>query len=197
MTNNRRRNHNRYEKPQWEVEKERMEEERQKALENTEENFPSLGRNISAKPNTWLGRRFTELAADWKAEDDDRKAAEDIQNTQGRDVRPDTFVMPQFTLRHHYVEPEDEEYEEEEEISAPQPIQPPNEEEDGWVTVDSGAKKRARMIRKQRRYEDRMRRLDDGEEIEPEHDENDEQPQDDTCWNTNIAAAPMGKHNDS
>lgn len=148
------------------------EEELQKNLANTEENFPSLGGGIAKPRSTWGGKKFTELASEWKKDDDDRKIMEEIQATDDKDE----FVMPKFNPTHRFVEPE---YEKEE----CQPAEKETENEDEWTTVDRTSKKAAQLARKQKRLEEKMKRMDDGEEHESEKSE-----EEDTCWNDGPAA---------
>ncbi len=183
MNNNRRNRF--YEKPQWEVEKERLEQEKAEQdarnMEQTEENFPSL---VSSRPvlSTWSGRKFNELASEWKADEDERKVIQEASKTSGDTTTPvvDGFVMPTFKLTHHYAEKEE---------TVVSDDKPAEKEEDEWVTVDHRAKDRARQIRKQQRFEEKMRRMDNGEESESEHDDNNDDQADDSCWND----APIGK----
>lgn len=174
-----------YQKQQWEIEKENMERERREAiergLERTEENFPSLGNSI-AKPVAWGGRKFSELASEWKAQDDRKKEVE--ETGYEHTYRGDEFVMPQFAPIQNFVEPE-----EDDEESPPAPLS--TTEETDWVTVDHGAKQRARRSRKNARIEERLRRYDEGEEPEPMGDNLDEE--DDTCWDNGTTDAPIGK----
>lgn len=192
MRTNRRRN---YDKPQWEIDKENAEREKreaiQRGLEQTEENFPRLGTGQSKTIN-WSGRKFVELASEWKADDDARKAVEEL-SASASSTNADVFVMPKFTLTHHYTEEDVIE-----DDDAPPPVQDSVSEEDaGWVTVDNRAKYRQRMIRKEVRIEEKLRRLDNGEDVEPEDDGEDETVEDDTCWNTGVEVAPAGKGHDS
>jgi hypothetical protein len=71
-----------YEKPQWQIEEDKAKlalDEKAKAtergLENTIENFPTLGGNpVVAPPSIWSsGRKFSELASEWKATDEQLK----------------------------------------------------------------------------------------------------------------------------
>lgn len=180
MKSNRYRN---YEKPQWEVEKERIEREKQEAQERgmrpTEENFPKLGNGV-AKPVNWGGRKFTELATEWKAEEDQRKEAEEAEKKGVETPKNEKFVLPTFNPSRHYVETEEEE-------TAPVQETPQVQEEDedsGWTTIDHSAKFTARRARKQKRLEEKLKRYDEGEEPEPE--EKGEEEQDDSCWNSHL-----------
>lgn len=172
-----------YEKPQWEVEKDRIEQEKAEMdarnMEKTEDNFPALGKVVS-RSVAWGGRKFTDLATEWKSEDDTRKLTTETKPEGETHPSSDGFVMPTFKLTHHYAEKE------EAVVSDDKPVE---KEEDEWVTVDHGAKARARQIRKQQRFEEKMRRMDNGEESESEHDDNNDDQADDSCWND----APIGK----
>lgn len=179
MSNNRRRNYARYEKPQWEIEKERAERERQEAIErglkNTEENFPALGSG-APKQTAWGGRKFNELAAEWKQHDDERKIEEEYTK------KDDTFTLPVFQPRHYFVE-------EDEDMSSQPPPRIAEPEDNGWTTVDRTKKMDARLVRREARQDERLRRMDEG--IEPDSDENEEIGEDEeSCWNQ---VAPIGK----
>jgi hypothetical protein len=182
---NRRRNYQ-YEKPAWELERERVEKERQEAqnrnMQQTEENFPVLGRTVT-KPLAWTGRKFNELATEWKEIEDKEKAIKEQEDAPVVD-RDDDFVLPVFRPSRFYVE--------EEETPAPvEEITNADEENDGWVTVDRSLKKMMRTSRKEARINDRLRRLDDGEELDDEAEDDTENNQDETCWNGDTA--PAGK----
>lgn len=182
---NRRRTYQ-YEKPAWEVEKERAERERREAqqrnMQQTEDNFPVLGRTIT-KTTTWGGRKFNELAAEWKDIEDKEKAAKEGE-VPVADTSSDAFVLPVFRPSRMYVE-------EEEETPVPDNTQEEvKSEEDGWVTVDRSLKKMMRTARKEARINERLRRLDDGEELEDEGDD-DAENQEETCWNGE--PVPAGK----
>ncbi len=190
MNTNRRRNYQ-YEKPAWEVEKERMEKEKREAQErgmrNTEDNFPALG-SSNAKKISWGGRSFTELAAEWNEMDEAKKRAE-LKKKSEPEKESDIFTMPVFRPSRFYVD--DEEYCE----KTPAPILPPvDPDEDGWVEVDRQAKKLRRIARKKAYMEERLRRMDDGEDVEPDSggDDEDEDEKDETCWNGD-ESAPIGK----
>ena len=184
---NRRNYRERQDKPQWEIEKEEAERKKKdkaaKNMEFTTENFPSLGGGGVKAPVVWGGRKFSELASDWKADSDEKKAAEE-KAKQGFVKKDDhLFVMPTFHPSAYYVE------EDEEEESAP--VVEKNQEEnddDGWVTVDHSLKREIRKARKQARFEEKMRRFDNGEEPEDEHHS---EKEDDSCWQEE--AAPAGK----
>lgn len=188
MNSNRRRNYRNYEKPQWQLEKERIEREkeeaRQKAVEKTEENFPALGK-APVKSTTWGGaKKFTDLVSEWKEADEERKEVEKRQKAQEEEMRKqklqDRFVMPYFTPQHRFVETEDEEM-----VVAPTSTS--EMEEDTWTTIDSSVKKQAQLLRREQRHEENLRRMDAGEESESSMSEEEEE---DSCWNQ---VAPIGK----
>lgn len=180
--NNRRRN---YEKSAWEIERENLErlqrekdEAAARAMENTEENFPTLGKSV-AKPVTWNGKKFTELASEWKADTDEQKIrAQHAKILSEQNTTDDGFVMPKFDLTRHYAENVTQQQSSSEEKST----------DSTWTTVNNSMKTQARLARKQRRIDEKIDRADDGEEIESEsdHDEND-----DSCWGVQVA--PAGK----
>lgn len=180
---NRRRDYQ-YEKPAWEVEKDRLEKERldtqHRNMQKTEENFPALGSGV-AKTVVWGRRKFNELATEWKETEDKEKAIRD------GDVpvvdADDTFIMPVFRPSRFYVEEEETPIPAESTVSA-------DAEEDEWVTVDRSLKKMVRTARKDARIEDKLRRLDDGEELE-DNEEDTQDNQDESCWNGE--AVPVGK----
>jgi hypothetical protein len=124
----RRRNRN-YQKPQWEIQEEedkKKAEEKKRAeergLEKTEENFPSLG-GSAPRVNTWGGgRKFTELASEWKEEAD--------RNVEIKEEE-EKFVLPRFRNVHRFIEPEDDK---------PLPSQT-KDDNDGWTTVERKIKK--------------------------------------------------------
>ena len=182
MKSNRIRN---YEKPQWEVEKERIERERREAQErgmkDTEENFPRLGGG-TAKPVNWSGRKFTELATEWKSEEELRKAAEEAEKKGTETPKTERFILPTFNPSRHYVETDDGEM-----TPLPDmPAQKMENEDDGWTTVDHAAKFAARRARKQKRLEEKLKRYDEGEEPEPAEDVDNQEEQDDSCWNSHL-----------
>lgn len=108
-------------KPQWLIESEEAEkktrsheEETLKILEErTEEHFPSLGGNV-ARENVWSGgKKFSELAAEWKETD---KPVEQVVE----DKR--SFVLPTFNNVRNFTD----------EIPRPSPLPVADDE---WVEV--------------------------------------------------------------
>lgn len=125
------------EKAKLEVEKKKKEAER--GLEDTVENFPTLGGNtVVASGSAWsASRKFSELASDWKSTDDKRKEEEERQkerekNCEIENRRDDTFQLPRFYNMHRFSEPEDEYYPD----GGVQPEQSIQEEEK-WTLVDN------------------------------------------------------------
>jgi hypothetical protein len=98
-----------YRKPLWEVEKEQEAataaekiKEQERGLENTEENFPVLGTGVS-NHRTWDGRKFNELALDWKETEDREKDIREEAPTEEYN-----FILPKFRNLHRFAEPEEE-----------------------------------------------------------------------------------------
>lgn len=187
--NNRRRNYNsRYEKPAWEIEKERIEKERQEAIERglkpTEENFPALG-NSTAKKVTWSGRKFTELANEWKSEDDNRKEIAELRKRVETTYTVDKFALPSFHPSHHFVE------EEGETEVLPAPV---SNTETEWVTVDRIAKRNAERARREACKIERLRYMDEHPDEEPEPAEEEHIEEEESCWNGDVP--PSGKAHD-
>ena len=153
-----------YEKPLWQIEKEKeqqeLEEKKKEAergLEDTVENFPTLGKTTPATSTIWSGsRKFSELASDWKIADEKRKEDEERLKASGQDERNDVFQLPRFRNVHRFSEPEDEYYEE--------PPEVPSEEK--WTVVDH------------RKYRKPKKEIDFNED-----DFDDCQDEDGTVWN--------------
>lgn len=131
-----------HEKPFWQIEQEKAKlelEEKKKAeergLEDTVENFPTLGGNtVTAPSSMWSAtRKFSELASDWKSTDDQRKEEEERRKNRTEDTRHEhTFQLPRFRSMRRFSEPEDEYYEEGD-LRTEQPIP----EEEKWTLVDN------------------------------------------------------------
>uniref|UniRef100_A0A6C0EPA6 Uncharacterized protein n=1 Tax=viral metagenome TaxID=1070528 RepID=A0A6C0EPA6_9ZZZZ len=102
-------------------------------IEKTDDNFPVLGKGIthSVSWNVTSGRTFSELASDWKVDDDERKEREQREKETGRKEN-DVFVLPHFRNVRRFSEPEDDYLEEEPEHVAVD-IQ---DEDSGWTRVD-------------------------------------------------------------
>ena len=173
-----------HEKPFWQIEEERaklaLEEKNKDAergLEKTEENFPSLGGNkpIVQSGSIWAGsQKFSELAAEWKSTDEQRKEEEDRQNnpTGNKTSYDEVFQLPRFRNVRRFIEPEND-YCEEIDLPTVDPI--PEEEE--WTVVDN------------RKYRKPKPEFDFSEEGLDNYDENEEDgtvwgaaEEHETCW---------------
>ena len=145
-----------------EEEQKLLEEKRIRALEMNEENFPVLG-NPGAKTTSWGGRKFSELASEWKEEQDKIVEEEALNSTRG-EVRED-FVLPRFMTNRRFEEPEDV-------VEEPKPLPSPDDE---WTVVSN------RKVRKPKPI------IDDEFEAHDEVDETGETVWDapeehETCW---------------
>ena len=138
-----------YEKPQWQIEKENADAEQEtkldkqrRGMENTEENFPSLGFPFE-KTVTWSGeRKFTELASEWKESNDKQKEEEQVERTRSENNEyTNTFILPRFRNIHRFEEPEDQDILIEKEIdNANKNI----DDNDGWTVVERKNRKSKR-----------------------------------------------------
>lgn len=124
--------------------------------------FPSLGKTVQATKPAW-GKKFSELASEWKDKEEEEKILEPIKKEEKE------ISLPRFNPAHKFVEKDET-------------PQPEVEDTSDWTTVDRSVKKLSQLARKQKRQDDKLKRLDDGEEF---HSENSE---DDTCWNDGPAA---------
>lgn len=158
-----------FEKPFWQIEKEKAEQEAiekqkeiERGLEDTEQNFPTLG--VAGIKSGWSGtRKFTELVSEWKADEDKKKEEEEAEKTLG--YKNDTgFVLPQFNNVRRFEEPE-EVIEE-----AEQPA------EDEWTRVDH---RKYRKPKAEKTFEE-----DEFDDDEGEHDDTvwGGQEEHQTCW---------------
>ena len=166
-------------KPQWEAEKEAAEhkkrEDEEKNIQNTEDNFPSLGSSIR-NTRTWAssGKSFADLAKDWdshRQKEDELKALEKkrIEEYESRKRREYTTTLPQFNNIGRYVEPEDEE----EDVQKPTP----KEDNDGWILVDR------KKVRKQKEVDvDDDNMSSSSSEKEDTVWNNDQPEEHETCW---------------
>ena len=131
-----------YEKPYWQIEQEKVQlelEEKKKAaergLEDTEENFPTLGgRAIMSSGGVWSGpRKFSELASDWKSADDQRKEEDERRKNDYSNTGVDgNFPLPRFHTVHRFSEPEDEYYDHDDYVT-----EQPTPSEEKWTVVDN------------------------------------------------------------
>jgi hypothetical protein len=114
------------------------------------------GKPVS-KPS-WTGKKFSELATEWKDSDDMNAIMQ--ENTLG-ERRHETLILPRFNNIRHYVDDPPPAYEDHYEESPSGPV-----EDDGWVRVEKKA---------------RVKREKSFEELEEEY--NNEGEQDETVWN--------------
>lgn len=73
--------------------------------ENTDANFPALG-GTNAPPKTWGGRKFVELAQEWKDAREEEKVLEQMKKSEEESNA--AFVLPTFRNIHRFVELEEE-----------------------------------------------------------------------------------------
>jgi hypothetical protein len=152
-----------YEKSQWELQKEQAErqadEKSKTALENTDVNFPVLGR--AATTTTWnSGRTFSELAADWENDDERKKKREEQEKEFGQRsvaAASTTFSLPMFRPVRRFSE-QNERSSSEEEKPAPKA-------DDDWTVVDNTKYRKPKT-----------KRESDDEGV------NDQKEEDDTVW---------------
>jgi hypothetical protein len=169
-----------YEKTQWESKKEeeqREAEEKRKAtqrsLEDTVENFPALG-NSTTTSSTWKinTRKFSELASDWKTNDDNQKEREEREKVAGN-KHSDVFVLPRFRRVQRFSDTEDDSPNEEGNASEKPVLNP---EEEGWTLVDKKTYRKPKA----------ERNLSDEDSVEQKHEEDDTvwaAPEEhETCW---------------
>ena len=129
-------------------------------IDNDDNNFPSLG-GASSATKSWSGRKFTELATEWKAEEDQKKAEKELEK-KGETYE---FALPKFNNIHHFHEPEDQEEEQEEE----------KQEESEWVEV----KKKVRVKKSVLDYTEKDFEKDDKNDDTCWGDNREEY---ETCW---------------
>lgn len=104
-----------------------------KGVENNETNFPALSPGVFKAPSWSTGRKtFSQLASDWKSNEDEKKRLDDMEKATGIDTEA-PFVLPTFNNVQRYVEPEDEPEKDE---SPPAPP-PTDDEEIGWTVVQN------------------------------------------------------------
>lgn len=145
-----------------EEEQKLLEEKRLKSLEMNEDNFPVLG-NPPAKSSGWDGRKFSELASEWK-EEQDKLIDENTMNNVKDEIRED-FVLPRFMTTRRFEEPEDV-------VDEPKTVTPV---EDEWTVVSHKKVRKPKPI------------IDDEFDEQAEVDDNGETVWDgpeehETCW---------------
>ena len=127
-----------YVKPRWEIEEDEkkagiaeMQRQAERGLERTEENFPTLG-NGATKQVNWDGRKFNELASEWKEQTEREK---EVVHEEKPEV---TFSLPRFHNIRRFAEPE--------EIFEPRPIQKYVDPDGEWNTVTRKPRKEKRDL---------------------------------------------------
>lgn len=142
-----------YFKPQWEIEEqqkkaadEEIRKQAERGLERTEENFPALVSG-PVKQTSWSGRKFNELASEWKEDADrekeiaDREKEAEVIYAKRADDAP--FVLPRFHNIRRFAEPEEELFE-------PRPTQKSDNPDDSdggvWETVLPKIRKEKREL---------------------------------------------------
>jgi len=144
-----------YFKPQWEIEEqqkkaadEEARKEAERGLEHTEENFPTLVSSPVKRAN-WSGRKFNELASEWKEKSDRDKAILDREKEENVHVKrtEDTpFVLPRFRNIHRFAEPEEEIFESRPLEKSDNPDDLLDDGEGVWETVVPKTRKEKREL---------------------------------------------------
>lgn len=112
------------------------EEDKRKALANTDENFPTLGGSSMPNKSSWSGNKsFASLASEWKDLDNEKKLEE--ERSRVHEIRNRTIVFSHKISHYDDIEEEDS-YD----STGHVPSQT-NPEEDGWTTIS----KKIRPIR--------------------------------------------------
>lgn len=96
-----------------------------------DKNFPPLGNSVA---KTWTGRKFSELAQEWKAAKEESDFIDKVKKAE--DETP-AFVLPKFRNVKHYVEREKE---------------VENKPTDGWTTVNSRRIRREKVVNLDEKY---------------------------------------------
>jgi len=128
-----------YTKPRWEIEEDEkkaelaeMQRRAERGLERTEENFPALG-NGATRQMSWDGRKFNELAAEWKEQTDREN---EVVQEEKHEI---SFSLPRFHNVRRFAEPE-------EEIFEPRPVKKSVDDEGEWNTVTRKPRKEKREL---------------------------------------------------
>lgn len=195
MSSYRNRNQNRRDYvPKWKQEEDAKKAEEKavaKSLENTEDNFPSLGGKMIAPKTMWAGgpARFKDLAAEWGQKEEMEKMSSTEEGAKQSTLLYPDVVVPTFNNVHRYTDDEVMR-EEEDETNSPvkESVNPDldigqTEDDDGWVTVQHKKPPKDKSAKK-------------SEEIQKltEEDFETSSQGSDTVWNANLPMAP-GKKN--
>ena len=132
-------------------------------IEKTEENFPTL---VSVNPTLRTqpgGRKFNELASDWKVEDDIRKEQEQLGKETNKN---NVFILPKFRSVQRFSEPEDN-YPDNE----PEPVP---QMQDEWTIVNTRKPRKPKS--------ERTREEDNTDQPNEEDDTVWEAPEEESCW---------------
>lgn len=160
-----------YSKPQWEqekdaaekAEKDKREAEEKAALENTEENFPSLSR-AAPKQVSWSGRKFSELATEWKEKAEEEAS---VKQTVDKDVSLEGVVLPKFNNVHRFHEPEE---------NVENSTEDKNSDEE-WKTV-----RRKVYVPKKKTIEEEIKEEEEKEESDDTVWATEDKEEYETCW---------------
>jgi|LauGreDrversion4_2_1035121.scaffolds.fasta_scaffold10816_9 hypothetical protein len=183
--------------PKWKQEEEAKKAEEKavaKSLENTEDNFPSLGGKMVAPKTMWAGgpAKFKDLASEWRQKEEMEKVTGDQAVKQDTVLYPD-MVLPTFNNVHRYTDEEEEKEQEEEEEKTEEPSEKKEddqldightEEDDGWVTVQH---KKPRKDKSAKKSEEIQARTEEDFETSSQGS--------DTVWNANLPMGPGKKNN--
>lgn len=180
--------------PKWKQEenaKKAEEDARVKSIENTEDNFPSLGGKMTAPKQSWSTgtASFRDLASEWRQKDEMEKVNADLTKSETL-LYPD-IVLPKFNNVHRYTDDGEKNAPEEDEAEKPSVKEETNvdldightEEDDGWVTVQHKKPPKDKSAKK-------------SEEIQKLTEEDFEASSQgsDTVWNAHLASGPRGKN---
>jgi len=177
--------------PKWKQEenaKKAEEDAKLESLQNTEDNFPSLGGNMVAPKQSWSTgtASFRDLASEWRQKDEMEKM--NAESTKSETVLFPEVVLPKFNNVHRYTDdevvgPELEEDNEDEKKVEQDEKKVEQSEDDGWVTVQHKKPKKDKGAKK-------------SEEIQKltEEDFETSSQGSDTVWNAHLAGGPRGKN---
>jgi hypothetical protein len=197
--------------PKWKQEEEAKTAEEKavaKSLENTEDNFPSLGGKMVAPKTMWAGgpAKFKDLASEWRQKEEMEKVTGDQAVKQDTVLYPD-MVLPTFNNVHRYTDEEEEEkkfersedeedekkFERSEDEKKFEHVEKKEddqldightEEDDGWVTVQN---KKPRKDKSAKKSEEIQARTEEDFETSSQGS--------DTVWNAHLPMGPGKKNN--